>query len=121
MWGRCPWGAAPLLRVWEAMKISADIQIDRAELERRVAEYQRTDEFQLDILDLIYDYKMQGLPVPEKEQLHAEAVSLNRECLKAIMTCEASGHLWKEKDADPENGTSTLTCRRCGAEEHLRW
>lgn len=103
------------------MKISADIQIDRAELERRVAEYQRTDEFQLDILDLIYDYKMQGLPVPEKERLHAEAVSLNRECLKAIMTCEAKGHLWKEKDADPENGTSTLACRRCGAEEHLRW
>ena len=102
------------------MKISADIQIDRAELERRVTEYQRTDEFQLDILDLIYDYKMQGLPVPEKEQLHAEVVSLNRKCLKVIMTCEAKGHLWKEQ-ADPENGTSTLTCRRCGAEEHLRW
>lgn len=36
------------------------------------------------------------------------------------MVCEAKGHLWKEQ-ADPENGTSTLTCRRCGAEEHLRW
>ncbi len=102
------------------MRISADIQIDRAELEQRLAEYQRTDEFQLDILALIYDYKMQGLPVPEKERLHAEAVSLNRECLKAIMTCEAKGHLWKEY-ADPENGTSTLICRRCGAQEDLQW
>ena len=72
------------------------------------------------MLNLVYDYEMQGLPVPAQEQLHEEAVSLNRKCLKAIMTCEATGHLWKEH-ADPENGTSTLTCRRCGAEEHLRW
>lgn len=69
---------------------------------------------------MIHDYKMQGLPVPEKEQLHAEAVSLNRECLEAIMACEAKGHLWKEH-ADPENGASTLTCRRCGAREDLQW
>ncbi len=43
-----------------------------------------------------------------------------RKCLEAVMACEAKGHLWKEK-ADPENGTSELTCRRCGARENLRW
>ena len=37
-----------------------------------------------------------------------------------MMACEAKGHLWNEK-ADPENGRSELTCRRCGATEHLQW
>lgn len=43
-----------------------------------------------------------------------------QQLLETMMVCEAKGHLWKET-ADPENGTSTLSCRRCGAEEHLQW
>ena len=89
-------------------------------LEERLAEYMRSDEFQLDINEITVDYQRQGLPVPPVEQLREEAVSEARKCLKTIMLCEAKGHLWKEK-ADPENGRSELTCRRCGAVENLQW
>ena len=89
-------------------------------LEERLADYMRSDEFQLDINEITVDYQRQGLPVPPAEQLREEAVSEARKCLKTIMLCEAKGHLWKEK-ADPENGRSELTCRRCGAVENLRW
>lgn len=62
---------------------------------------------------------VQGLPVPSEEQLREKAAAEARKCLETMMVCEAKGHLWKETAA-PENGTSTLSCRRCGAEEHLR-
>ena len=91
------------------------------ELERRLEQYLQSDDFQTDIGALVNDYWAQGLPVPPEEQLREEAASEARKCLETMMVCEAKGHLWKEKDADPENGTSTLFCRRCGAEEHLRW
>lgn len=58
--------------------------------------------------------------MPPEEQLREEAIAEARKCLETMMVCEAKGHLWKEKDADSENGISTLYCRRCGAEEHLR-
>ena len=82
--------------------------------------YMELDLFQMDIGALINDYKSQGLPMPTMEQLQAEVIAEARKCLETIMICEVKGHLWKET-ADPENGTSTLSCRRCGAEEHLRW
>jgi len=89
-------------------------------LEKRLAEYMQSDEFQLDLNELAADYRCQGLSVPPAEQLRAEAVSEARKCLETIMLCEAKGHLWTEK-ADPENGRSELTCRRCGAVENLQW
>ncbi len=58
--------------------------------------------------------------MPPAEWLREEAGAEARKCLEAVMACEAKGHLWKER-ADPENGTSELTCRRCGARESLRW
>lgn len=120
-WRRAvPADGPPPVRM-EVMTINGTgIPIDQAQLERRLAEYLRTDEFELDILDLAYDYEMQGLPVPDAEQLRKEAVGQAKECLKAVMICEAEGHLWKEY-ADPENGTSTLTCRRCGRVDELQW
>lgn len=95
--------------------------MDEAKLRERLAQYMELELFQMDIGDLISDYHAQGLPVPTMEQLREEAAAEARKCLEAMMICEAKGHLWKEKDADPENGTSTLSCRRCGTEEHLRW
>ena len=89
-------------------------------LEERLAEYMRSDEFQMDISEIITDYQRQGLPVPSAEQVREEAVSEARRCLETIMICEAKGHLWEEK-ADPENGRSGLSCRRCGAVENLQW
>ena len=80
----------------------------------------QSDEFQCDIGELAHDYQVQGIPVPPEEQLRVEAAAEVRKCLETIMVCEAKGHLWKEK-ADPENGRSELTCRRCGATEHLQW
>ncbi len=97
-----------------------DIPIDQAELEKRLAAYTRSDDLQRDIADLAQDYRSQGLPVPPAERLREEAVFEARKCMEAVMACEAKGHLWKER-ADPENGTSELTCRRCGKTEHLRW
>ena len=96
------------------------VAVDQAELEKRLAAYMKLELFQMDIGDLIRDYQAQGLPVPPMEQLWEEAVDGARKCLEAVMACEAKGHLWKER-ADPENGTSELTCRRCGASEHLQW
>ena len=90
------------------------------ELEKRLGEYLQSDLFQLDITDLAFDYEAQGLPVPPEEQLREEAAAEARKCLETVMVCEAKGHLWTEK-ADPENGRSELTCRRCGATEHLQW
>ena len=90
------------------------------ELEKRLEQYLQSEEFQEDIGALVNDYCAQGLPVPSEEQLREEAAAEARKCLETMMVCEAKGHLWKET-ADPENGTSTLSCRRCGAEEHLRW
>lgn len=89
-------------------------------LEKRLAEYMRSDEFQMDISEIAADYQRQGLPVPPAEQLRDEAMSEARRCLEPIMICEEKGHLWKEK-ADPENGRSQLTCRRCGVVENLQW
>ena len=89
-------------------------------LEERLAEYMRSDEFQMDISEIITDYQRQGLLVPSAEQIREEAVSEARRCLETIMICEAKGHLWEEK-ADPENGRSELSCRRCGAVENLQW
>ena len=94
--------------------------VDEAKLRERLAQYMELELFQMDIGDLISDYHAQGLPVPPMEQLREEAAAEARKCLEAMIVCEARGHLWKEK-ADPENGTSTLSCRRCGAEEHLKW
>lgn len=94
--------------------------VDEAKLQERLTQYMELDLFQMDIGALINDYKSQGLPMPTMEQLQAEVIAEARKCLETIMICEAKGHLWKET-ADPENGTSTLSCRRCGAEEHLRW
>ena len=90
------------------------------ELEKRLGEYLKSDLFQLDIADLAFDYEAQGLPVPPEEQLRAEAAAEARKSLETIMICEAKGHLWEEQ-GDPENGASELTCRRCGATEHLQW
>lgn len=96
------------------------VAVDQAELEKRLAAYTQSDDFQMDLADLTHDYQCQGLPVPPAEQLREEAMGEARKCLESVMACEAKGHLWKEK-ADPENGTSELTCRRCGTSEHLQW
>jgi len=97
-----------------------DIPIDQAELEKRLAAYMRSEDFQRDLAEFAQDYRSQGLPVPPVERLRKEVVVETRKFLETVMACEAKGHLWKEQ-ADPENGTSELTCRRCGRVEHLRW
>ena len=90
------------------------------ELEKRLEEYLQSEDFLYDIGALVNDYPAQGLPVPPAEQLREEAAAEARKCLETIMICESKGHLWTEQ-ADPENGTSELTCRRCGITEHLQW
>lgn len=90
------------------------------ELEKRLERYLQSEDFLYDVGALVNDYQAQGLPVPSEEQLREEAIAEARKCLETMMVCEAKGHLWKET-ADPENGTSTLSCLRCSAEEHLRW
>ena len=94
--------------------------VDTAELEKRLKKYLQSDEFSLDINELARDYEDQGLPIPPEAQLRVEAAAEARKCLETIMVCEAQGHLWTEK-ADPENGRSELTCRRCGTTENLQW
>ena len=90
------------------------------ELKKRLAEYQQSELFLLDIDALTFDYKAQGLLVPPKDQLREEVIAAARTRLEDEMTCEAEGHFWKE-DADPENGGSDLTCQRCGDYQHLQW
>lgn len=88
-------------------------------LEKRLAVYMESSAFQADLKCLVNDYRTQGLPVPPEEQLRKEAAAEARKCLEAMMACEEKGHLWGKK-AGPENGISTITCHRCGAEKHLR-
>lgn len=102
------------------LELPTEPGVDEAKLQERLAQYMELELFQMDIGELISDYVSQGLPVPPMEQLREEAAAEARRCLETMMICEEKGHLWKEK-ADPENGTSTLSCRRCGAEDHLRW
>lgn len=104
----------------ELPQASTEPCVDETKLQERLTQYMELDLFHMDISALINDYKSQGLPIPTMEQLRAEVIAEAWKCLETIMICEAKGHLWKET-ADPENGTSTLSCRRCGAEEHLRW
>ena len=90
------------------------------ELEKRLGEYLQSEAFEYDISALASDYMAQGLPLPPEEKLREEAAAEIRKCMETMMVCESRGHLWNEK-ADPENGRSELTCRRCGATEHLQW
>ena len=90
------------------------------ELEKRLEKYLQSEDFLYDIGALASDYYAQGLPIPPEEQLQEEAAAEAKKCLETLMICESKGHLWKER-ADPENGTSELTCRRCGITEHLQW
>lgn len=113
-------GTAPLLCVKEDDDISTDIQIDRAELERRVADYTGTMAFRKGLEDIANAYREIGLPVPPYEVLRANETDEVRKCIEALMICGAEEYLWEEQ-ADPENRTSTLPCRRCGAQEHLQW
>ncbi len=96
------------------------VPVDQGELEKRMAAYMESDEFQSAIADFAQDYRRQGLPVPPEEELREEVAAAARECVETLIACEAKGHLWKER-ADPENGTSELTCRRCGKTEKCRW
>ena len=96
------------------------IQIDYAKLEKRVEQYIQTEDFQRDLEATANDYRALELPVPPPDELRKKEIAALRRAMETVMICEAKGHLWKEK-ADPENGTSTLSCRRCGTEEHLRW
>lgn len=89
------------------------IQINYTELEKRVQQYIQTEDFQRDLADTANDYRRLGLPVPSAEVLRDQEIAALRRAMETVMICEAKGHLWKEK-ADPENGTSTLSCRRCG-------
>ncbi len=99
---------------------ASPVPVEQTELDKRLAAYTQSEDLRRDIADLAQDYRSQGLPVPPVEQLREEAVAEARKFLETVMVCEARGHLWKER-ADPENGTSELTCRRCGKTEHLRW
>ena len=90
------------------------------ELETRLGEYLQSEAFEYDVGALASDYMAQGLPLPPAESLREEAAAEIRKCMETMMVCESRGHLWNE-NADPENGRSELTCRRCGATEHLQW
>ena len=97
-----------------------EVIVINEELNRRLEKYLQSEEFELDTAELALDYRAQGLPVPPTEQLREEAIATARKWLNAVMICEVKGHLWTET-SDPENGASELTCRRCGAIEHLQW
>ena len=90
------------------------------ELEKRLAEYQQSELLLLDIDALTFDYKAQGLSVPPEDQLCEEVIAIARKRLEDELTCEAEGHFWKE-EGNPENGSSDLTCQRCGDYQNLQW
>lgn len=85
-----------------------------------MADYTGTAAFQEWLADAADACRAMNLPVPPYEVLRAGEIDEVRKCMENLMVCKAKGHLWKEQ-ADPENGTSTLSCRRCSMEEHLRW
>ena len=100
--------------------LTISTQINYTELEKRLNAYIKTEDFQHDLEVAANDYRALGLPVPPADVLRDKEIAALRRSMEAVMICEAKGHRWKER-ADPENGTSELTCRRCGQTEHLRW
>lgn len=111
-------GTAPLLCVMGVMKICTEVEIDRAELERRVADYASTAAFQEWIVALASTYREIGLPVPPYEVLWSGEIDEVRKCMEALMAQGAKGALEKEPD-DPKEGAGSRA-RRCGVEEYLR-
>ncbi len=99
---------------------TGSVQINYTELEKRLNQYIQTDDFKRDLEAAAFDYQALGLPVPPADVLRDKEIAALRRTMEAVMICEAKGHRWKER-ADPENGTSELTCRRCGKTETLRW
>ncbi len=84
-----------------------------------MAEYVSTETFQQGIEAMAEEYRALRLPVPPYEVLRYGEAQEVRKCLENLMIREAQDHLGKEK-ANPENGTSALPCRRCGAQENLQ-
>lgn len=58
------------------------------DLEKRLEQYLQSEDFEMDLGDLIHDYRAQGLPVPPMEQLREEATAEAWRCLETIMICE---------------------------------
>lgn len=90
-------------------------------LEQRLEAYQRSSLLAEDVGELADYYHRHGFPIPTEEQLQAEAIDNCRIWLERYAQCESEGHQWQEDAADPENGTSDLTCDRCGEYHHLQW
>ena len=114
----CPCSRPSFHAEREVLTIST--QINYTELEKRLNAYLKTEDFQCDLEAAANDYRALGLPVPPADVLRDKEITALRRSMEAVMICEAKGHRWKER-ADQENGTSELTCRRCGQTEHLRW
>lgn len=108
----CPWdGPPPAL---EVMTIYApEVQIDQAELERRLADYTNSTQFQQSIVDLADYYRAHRLPVPPYEVLRCGEIPEVRKALETMMICEAKGLVCGKEKSNPENTVSTQTCRRC--------
>ena len=66
------------------------------------------------------EYTDANIPVPPDERLREQVLAEKKEWLETYAVCEAEGHTWEET-ADPENGTSTLDCSRCGEHQLLYW
>lgn len=94
--------------------------LDSRTLDVRLETYLKSEEFEQDLYLKAQEYMDAQIPVPPEEQLRKQVMAEKRAWLETYAVCESEGHTWEE-NADPENGTSTLDCTRCGEHQLLYW
>lgn len=97
-----------------------DEYLDSRTMEERLENYLNSEEFEQDMYLKAQKYMDAQIPIPPDEQLRKQVLEEKREWLETYAVCESEGHAWEET-ADPENGTSTLDCTRCGEHQLLQW
>lgn len=94
--------------------------LDKPTIKEQLEGYLESEDLEMDIDGLKNEYVCQGQQIPHEDCLCNEAVANMRKHLENLAVCKSEGHQLQET-ADPENGTSDLSCDRCGYHETLQW
>ena len=94
--------------------------LNKPTLAEKLAGYRESEDFKEAVAILGNDYRLEGLEIPPLADLEVQALHEKRVWLEALSACVAEGHQLTET-ADGENGTSDLSCDRCGFFQHIQW
>lgn len=92
----------------------------RPPLSERLEGYRDSPKFNEDVSWAANERWLCGEPELGLHQLRAGVLSAKKEMLQNEIKCELEGHVLNE-EADGENGSSTLSCDRCGDSQTFYW